>query len=331
MRRPDSVTRGSFSSAALVYAITFWFAQLQAPILQAQPLVPPKGDASLSFSYIRYAGGDHLFSSDANDGQSTRGYVADGTHWFLGNTYGNTAVANLDYGLVDGLGLTVGVSYVDSKYVGYAPINPTIDDGQFHGTVQDMRVSARYVAMKRPLVVTPFAAFLFPTHSYESVGHSAPGRNLSELQGGVYLFHDLSPLISNAYLQAVLGYGISEKADGFQPKRGTFAMEAGYFLTDWLSISAQSDLLHTWDGRDWIVPGELGHGVTGNLELQGSGVDAARHFMLGGGFGALLSSRISVSGSFLTTLSGANQEDSNLFILGLGWDFSTPFAPRVNQ
>ena len=66
----------------------------------------------------------------------------------------------------------------------FRPHGPHDDDEKWHGSLQDARFEARYNLLEEPLLVTPLAGIVFPTHDYVTAGHAATGRLSSRRRWG---------------------------------------------------------------------------------------------------------------------------------------------------
>jgi hypothetical protein len=219
------------------------------------------------------------------------------------------------------------LTYVAAKYVGNAPGNLEVDDGDYHGGVQDGSVRFRAQVLSQPFVVTPFVGVAFPLRSYASSGHAAPGRGITEFQTGLGVGRHLDPLISDAYFSSGFTYGLNEKVDGRQLWRTSFDAEVGYFIVPRLSVQALGTALWTHGGLEWVssdpnVP--CGHcGGSINFHL---GTANARYTRIGGGFSWALHGSMQFTLGALTTVWGENVDDANYFFSGIGYGFRTPFA-----
>src|SRR3989442_11880340 len=139
---------------------------------QAQAWVPPQGELSVTLGFSRSFADQHI---------DPRGHVVSlpyqGNALGLGDMTWNNADLDLSYGIRDRLAVRVGLPFVASKYEGVFPHeglpgHRNEDDGQWHGTFQDLRVEVRFRASTGSLVVTPLLAFSTPTCSYEYFAHS---------------------------------------------------------------------------------------------------------------------------------------------------------------
>ena len=172
----------------------------------AQAFVPPPGEASLSVSYTRFEGGDHLYDGDVS--YSTRGYVCEGRSCFIGTEQSNTFTGSLDLGIRDRFAVSGVVSHVGARYVGNAPDNVNIDDGEWRSSFQDAYVQLRFQALRRyPLVVTPFLGYRFPLTGYPTDGHAARGRGRPRLDRRARRGPDLPGLAARVLPVPVLAGG----------------------------------------------------------------------------------------------------------------------------
>jgi len=209
----------------------------------AQAWLAPKGEGSFSFGYMNMWVHDHVFN--------------DGVPFDAGHIYSQGLVSNLGYAFTDRLTLSVGLPYVTAKYEGDQPheLNGvvTLDNGSYHGTVQDFRIEARYMAATGSTVLTPFVGFVLPSHSYPYFGHAAPGKDLKEVQLGFSVGRRLDPILSDAYFQGRYGFAVPERVLGISHDRSNLDLELGYFLTPALTVRALGAVQVTHGGFREIV------------------------------------------------------------------------------
>jgi hypothetical protein len=239
--------------------------------LHAQAWVPSEGDGTVSFTYQNYDVAGH--------------YDAQGHKNNNGGTQSHAAVAELDYGLTDAIGLTVSLPLVVSKYtgppvyfVGGVETHPgPLDDGHYHGAFQDLHIAARWLIWAGPIPVAPFIAATLPTHDYETSGEAVPGRHRRDVQIGASAGGNLDRLRTGAYVDGRYGYAAAEKTDGFPFTRSNIDVEIGWpvgshlilrGLTAW-QIRHQGPSVHEltvdWANHDrFIAPSytNLGGGIS---------------------------------------------------------------------
>ena len=148
---------------------------------RAQAWVLPEGEGSVSILYHHIFVQDHVFSA--------------GERHDVGHIRSQLLSADFEFGVTDRFSLRAVLPYVAARYTGGSahvyrgeapPGFEKLDDGTYHGTIQDLRVEARYGAREFPVAIAPFIAVNIPTHDYEFFAHSAPGLNMAELQIGTY-------------------------------------------------------------------------------------------------------------------------------------------------
>lgn len=292
----------------------------------AQAWLPERGTGSVSLSCVFFKGGDHVFSTDRIDGESTRGYVADGNHWFLGDAQALTAYTSFELGFSDRLAATANIAHVTAKYDGRSPDFNT-DDGRYRGTFQDARVELRGQLWEGPVVVTPFAGVSFPVRDYETRGHSAPGGGVSSLQLGINVGRQLNPFLPAAYLHGRFSYGIAEQVSGYDLRRSNLDIEAGYIVLSRVAIRAFASRQETSGGLDWISDEEGGDGThsAGLINLHNQ-ITAEEFTRIGAGLTASISSSLDAYGAAITTVGGKNTDDATMVSVGTSWNFRAPWA-----
>jgi hypothetical protein len=208
-----------------------------------QAWLPPKGEGTFSIGY------SYALATTHTDYQ--------GKSVAPGDMAWNSLGSDLSYGVTDRFAVRLNLPFVISKYDGAQPHPPAaghtnIDDGAWHSTFQDFRAEFRFRATLGPLVVTPFAALIVPSHSYEYYGHPAAGRDLVEGQVGVVAGRLLDPVLPNAYLQLRYLFGMPEKVLGISHNRSQLAFDVGYLLGKAFSVRGFGNWQVTHGG--WRVP-----------------------------------------------------------------------------
>jgi hypothetical protein len=193
--------------------------------LGAQGIVPPKGEGTVSVTYQNY----YVIGHFDVQGRENRN----------GGTHSKALITELDYGLTDTIGLSVALPVVASRYTGspsylvgglYETNAGPLDNGSYHGAVQDLRVELRRMFLKGPLALAPFAGLSVPTHAYATQGEAVPGRRRMELQLGASSTIQLTQL-PHAYLTTRYSYGAAPPLDGFPATHSNIDVEGGYAVT----------------------------------------------------------------------------------------------------
>ena len=134
------------------------------------------------------------------------------------------------------------IPYVRKRHQGAGIHDPTVDfttftppdlrlvdDGDYHGGLQDITVGLRYRALDGPLSVSPFLTFGTPMSNYPTYGNAAIGKQLWELAAGAAI--EFTPYFSDWHFQADLSYVLSEEVLGFNLDYWFWYASASYFIS----------------------------------------------------------------------------------------------------
>jgi hypothetical protein len=275
-----------------------------APAAHAQAWTPGKGygAVTLGAQYTRVM--KHLFSVDVGGYVDPTGYVGGPKNQaYFGDIVGETSMLSVDYGLLRRLAVSAEVAYVASRYHGLAP-EAAIDDGKFHGKLQDLIVGARYRLPVPEVALTPFATYRTPLTHYSNIGHTAPGLGLDEFTLGLAAGRTLEPAFPQVALQAAYSHDFVSGLDGFSLDRNIYSMDAAYFATRRLTLSGQFSYAESVDGLDWwwmppTMEDLMDHDVASKVLVRHGNVGASLR----------LTSLLSLSADYLWTISGANTHD----------------------
>ena len=311
----------------LLLSLSLTLASLLPEVALGQAWLPPRGEGSVFLHYTGFYGGDHVFPNDSLDGQTTRGYTVDGDRLYMGDETSHLLTGGLEFGLHDRFAISGSLAWITTNYDGRAPVNLAIDDGYWHPTFQDAAVGVRFMALKAPVVVTPFVRYAFPITDYESDGHAAQGRGLSTLTAGAAFGFSMSSLLRSTYFQGRYGYGADEAVGDLEVRRSELAVEVGTYATNWLLLRFMGSFLTTHGGLPWISE-DPGRGCVHcpdatNLDANQSDVRYAR-LGLGGSF--RLGRRVSLFVAGFTTVEASNTIDADFLMAGTRFFFKTPWA-----
>jgi len=195
--------------------------------------------------------GAALLYSDIFD---TKHYLPDGDELDVGHMRFQSLGLTLSYSPSDRVFLSAGVPYVRAEYHGPSPHPTEVDDGDYHGTVTDLRIEAHYQLSLEPVAFAPYIALVEPTHNYPSLGHAAPGRNLEEKWVGFFAGASLDLWIPRTYVQARYTFAFVEKVAGVGHDRSNLDLEVGYFLQPKWSIRALVYWQYTHGGINVPIP-----------------------------------------------------------------------------
>ena len=315
------------------FAACLGFACLAPAVSHAQAWIQEKGHASIAvgyqYKYVKY----HLFGVNM-EGAVFKGYEGGpGNKLAEGDIITNLGSFDFDYSVLDRLALSGGVAYVSSQYKGGAAHPapdggpPIIDNGSFHPTFQDGTLKARYVALGRTIVVTPFVGLRFPLHDYVTLAHSAVGRNLRELQVGTNLGMSLNSLLLGAFIQGSYAYTFVEEVADYNLRRQLFAGELGYYVTSKLAVRGFAEHNRTTGGVASIIqasPLEFSAEFTAH-GLEHDVITNEWYTHVGAGLNYGLGSYFLFAIGYVT-VAGEESHDSSSITAGIGWNFKTPLA-----
>jgi hypothetical protein len=217
---------------------------LPVPLL-SQAWLSPKGEGTVSALYQYGFDRLHVFSD---------GRTKDRGHIFL-----DGVILDTDFSLTDKLAVRLSLPYVSGKYVGInghtlvrgrPETAVVLDNGSFHGSLQDFRLDVRYSLSQRALKVVPFFQATKPTHDYPTLGHAAVGIDLREYRVGVNLGRRLNPILPKAFVQGRYAFGFSQEVANIAPKRSYAEFQLGYLLTRRVSLQGAAVWTYSHNGND---------------------------------------------------------------------------------
>jgi len=267
----------------------------------AQAWLPDQGETTVSISFQNLFVDTHYLSSTPVD---------------FGTISANSMSIDASYAVTRRASIDFGTPYVASKYVGSLPHSPLLDDGAYHGTMQDVRLALRYQLVSGRSAVTPFVAATVPSHSYEYFAHSAAGRDLREISIGAFAAHVMDELVPGAFVQAKYSYSFTQQILGIPHNHSNVDLEAGYFVNPKLRTFALGAGQMTHGGIDAgpdyvFTPEQWQHH---DQILQ------TRSLALGGGAAVSLNDSMDVFGSFMHDVYARNGHAINRSVtFGVSW------------
>ncbi len=195
--------------------------------------------------------GSTSFTISYGNNWATKHYTYLGDEVDRGHTRSQVVAFGVSRALTDRLSASLSVPYVQSKYMGSFPhTGSEVDDGDYHGTFQDLNVSLRYQLSEDPVAFTPFVAYGLPIRDYVTLGHAAPGQRLDVYTLGFFTGASLDDWLPNTYVQGSYGYSFVEKVAGISHDRSRAGLEVGYFLTPTLGVRALGSWQKAHGGLD---------------------------------------------------------------------------------
>ena len=222
----------------------FLIAVTVSPSLVAQAWLPAKGDGSTTVLYQNDIERLHAFGD---------GRIKDKGHTTL-----DGIILDTDFALSDRWAVRVSVPFIEGKYLGSSPhdvvrgdpsTEVAIDNGHYHGGIQDLRFNVRYALSRRSLMITPFFQASIPSNRYPTLGHAAVGFDEQEYRAGVNIGRRLNPILPNAFVQGMFAMAFTpEVADHVAPKRTYSEVQLGYLLGRHFALQGSSVLLYSLNG-----------------------------------------------------------------------------------
>jgi hypothetical protein len=278
-----------------------------ATVASAQAWVPQKGEGSVSLAAQQLNVKKHLSATNEVDA----GHI-------------NTAVllTDMSYGLTDKFAVDLAFPYVVTKYSGVKPHpNTNIDDGAYHNSFTDFRMSVRYNLTRNGAVITPYMGSITPSHDYAYYGHSAFGEQLNELQVGTFIAKLFTTGVPGMFVSSRLAYGFVEKVQDISHNRSMADLEAGYFVSPAFRAFGMFSGQVTHGGIDLPLNGQAGLPL--QLRPVHDVIQRVNFVNLGGGFAYSLRDSFDIFGSFNREVAGRNGHKLNRGItVGASWSFS---------
>ena len=308
------------TATSLAFAV-FSFIALDAGVARAQAWVGDKGALDIGLDY-------NLAISD-------KVVVDEGSDFPDSGTLSHQLTLSGEYVPVRKLAVNLQLPMQMLKYrgdvangmpsvVGYQhPGGGSYDDGDYHTTLTDLRVGARYQVLEDPVAIAPHIGVTIPIADYETVGNTVAGRHLKMLHLGAsigYLIGD------TGYTQLFYEFSLAEKYDRtpetkkYGQNRSDLAFTIGRKLFDYkFDIHADVNLRRTHGGIDFS---ELTSGA-----FSGSSPEVLYHdallkenvLLVGGGVGYQVSNSVALNLSGRYFVSGANTINASVLAFGVAW------------
>jgi len=273
-----------------------------------------KGDASLQIEYQYIHNGNYV----------GKGFEAD--YW---STDSHIALLSGDWVFAERWTVYGALPYVQKRFnpdpddpFGGGPHDPNypwwidyvppdkrfIDDGSFHGGLQDLSVGLRYLALDGPLSVSAYVGYGFPTNEYPFFAKAAIGQNLWNLPVGVLL--DYVPYFSDWFFRGSLAYVFSEKPLDVNVDYWLGYLSAGYWFKPQFAVNVFLSANYIRDG--YVLPWSFTDDPTyGNFPEDFDTIEWWQHDRLirhrfvnaGVAFDYFVNNKYRLSGSYFTGIS----------------------------
>ncbi|HXY50331.1 MAG TPA: hypothetical protein VEI01_12825 [Terriglobales bacterium] len=277
-----------------------------------QAWTPPRGEGEYAMVF--------------QDLYTTKHTLGDGSRVDAGHVTLLGLVNSVDVGITDRFAATLAFPVGMGLYNGTTPHLLPIDNGNFHGSLQDLGIGLRYNVFSRPLMVSPFVLATFPMVNYQHFAHSAVGGDAWEVRMGFSVGHRFETRLPNTYFQIQYSYSIAQEFMGIRPNRNRFNGELGHFLGPRVAVRAVALSQVMTEGLD--IPNDYPVRTADNpLWRQHDRISKVDFFTIGGGVSYSLTRTLDVFGSVLTMPWGTNGHALKVGAsVGISWSFRTPWA-----
>lgn len=241
-----------------------------------------------------------------------------GTGGDIGTTDTHALILSGNLPIGDSLSLFASVPYIQKRHQGNNPhnflefsnFNPPdrriVDDGDYHGGLQDLSFGARYRFLEGPVQISPFISYGVPMNDYPIYGKAAIGANLWAIPIGVQL--DFQPYFSDWSFSGNVAYVFREEPLDINVDYWLYTVSAGYYFSPRTFVSAfvfgkdtPQGVELPWDFTDDPTYGDLADFDT-ELWWQHDRVLAHSFTNIGLGVDYIINERYQFSGQAWTSL-----------------------------
>ncbi len=282
---------------------------------EAQAWLPAPGEGTVSIQWQNVFSKDHFVPTTPVD---------------IGHIESHAVVFDVTYGLTDKVAVDLSLPFISSKYDGPQPHPTALDDGAYHGSIQDFRLAVRYNVRAGRFAVTPYIGSILPSHNYEYYAHAAPGRRVAELQAGAYIARLLDNVIPGAFVQARVGYGLMQQVADINHSRAMLDLEVGDFVSERFRVFAIGSGQVTFGGIDIPLLGP--NSLPMSLQPHHDRIDRTEFLNVGAGASFSVRESVDVFGSLVTNVANRNGHATNRGIdVGVSWSFKRAGAPSARD
>jgi hypothetical protein len=275
---------------------------LPAARARAQAWLPPGGSVNVGFVF--------------NDTFNRQHYLPNGGTIDVGHTHTYIDSLVMSYAPSSRFLLAATVPFVRARYIGTHPHKgSTVDDGQYHSTITDLRLQLHYQWLEEPFALAPYIGIVRPLRDYPTLGHATAGRGLNEEFIGFYVAKSLDEWLPRTYVQARYAYSFVEKRAGVSHDQSNADFELGCFPNGprW-SVRAVAYWQNTYGGIDVPVA------VSSPLYPYHDQLARERYVQIGGGVAWTATRRLNTYALYKHSVSGADGHRLNDgFTLGFGY------------
>jgi hypothetical protein len=240
--------------------------------------------------------------------------------------FNRSIAAELDYGITDKLSVTAVFPYVSGKYTDAEdPPDPVASNDAcrcLQSDWQDFSFSARYRLFdRRRLKLVPSVSIGIPSHAYEYIGATVPGRHLKELTLAMNVYRRLDLVSRNASFSARYSYTFVERLLDISTNRSNLILEGDYKLGKSWVVRGIALLQRTHGGLRFPPAGEEWEINRSEKLLHRNRLFRDNHFRIGAGATYQLGA-VDLLGSMIFHVTGTNTHVENILTIGVRWPFS---------
>lgn len=254
----------------------------------------------------------------------------------LGETDTQIVLLSGNFSLTDRWSVFGSIPFVQKRHKGEFPHNPIldfdqykprdlriIDDGTYHGGLQDFFAGVQYLALDGPFSISPYVSYGIPVTNYPFYGSAAIGKNIWQAPMGAYF--QFTPHFSDWNFQADIAYVLSEKVLDVNLNYWLMYVSASYYVTPRFAprvylrkrvtpggLRYPEDFTDDYSFDDFDNEYFYNHDRTIKHDYVDAGI----------GFDFIFNNRYSASGAFYKTISSDNVAKVDYaFTLGLTRNF----------
>jgi hypothetical protein len=233
-------------------------------------------------------------------------------------------IPSLEYGITDNLAVSASLPIMAVKAEGGTP-HGSWDDGGYHGTSTDLRVTARYMFPIGVVAITPQIGASSPIRDYEVQGNAAAGRGLKAAYAGINFGADLDEWAPRTTFHATYEFALVEHFTGAGPEGealdqnfSVFTAQIGHTVAK-LQMHLGVDYHHNHGG---ITFAQFGTTEITMLEQKNHDpILLERALLAGGGLSYDVSEHTNLYATARVFVKGENTHNGSVFAVGASWDF----------
>lgn len=267
-------------------------------------------------------------SLDYNLGISSKVIPDKGPDFTDGGVITHQTLIGAEYVPIQHLAINASLPIVSLKYrnPGKYPHDGggSYDDGDYHTTLTDARVNARYQFLEDPIAFAPHIGVSIPVADYETVGNAVAGRHLKKLHLG---FGVGKAFDSGTYVHALYEFSLVERYDRtkyterYNQNTNQVEFSIGQKLLEYkLDIHLNFSLFRTEGGWEFSQYNDTTDPAFHKSDtLYHDAILDEDIMLLGGGVGYQLTNSWGISAGGRLFVKGKNTQNASVFALGVTW------------